>query len=507
MVKRIFLFFNKSEMHLKHCLTLAFLLLSSIALAKEKNTVLLISQNSTQYEKLSSPEKLLARSALQTIIGNLTLIDEIVVRTDENDTLLRQVQKKSQIEASVGLATVQSAYVSNAGIKADVHIDFSLVKYNSRWKLTYTASDIERLTILFAGESSSFSLEQIEKEADCLSFSILENLCKRNFISPVPFNIRSQLLHETDSDENFKKYIAEYETRAAMLQRQLEALQKNASSAEERIKNESEKQSLRLKLEMAERKKAILETEERNRHVEAEKMRKRQSEVKELTEKQRSDFEKSLSDLENKRTEILKESARTLSLKKRIEIIESDRESLIALKNQIELTVAESNVYYDGEKEKELAAKNAEGWRKADLSDGKPTDAAKEFRRVELADITKKWDERKLAAENEIRTGVKETLKAYEKSFSRSLSELEATEFAFTSINRNESNIQLHIDEYDAAQESWTIHTNINFSDIPILSLPYKSMPDIQISYADMTGKKKSFRFKYNGLQRVPRQC
>ena len=485
MTERIFTFLDI----VKRYLFTVILLSSSLIFAKEKNIVLLVSQNHTQYDKLTSAEQLYARSALRMLIGNLTLIDEISV-TDTNDTALRQVQKKSQIEASMGLAALNSAYASNAGAKADIHIEFALVKYAGSWKLSYTASDIERLTILFAKESVSFPLEQIDTETDRLSFSLLENLSKRDFIPPIPFSIKSQLLHEADSEENFKKYIAEYESRSLDLQKQLDSLQKQAVTAEEHMRNESSERALRLKLEMAERKKTVLETAEKNRKLEAEQLRKRQKELNELTEKQRVDFEKRLSELENKRTEILKESARTLPIKKQIELIEADRENLESLKNQIEYTVAESNAYYESEKQKEMTAKSNDAWRKADLSDGKPTEIAKNFRKNELEQIERKWNERKIASENEIRSGVKPTLKSYEKAFAQSLANLEATEFSFTSINHVENYVQLHIDEYDAAQESWTVHTTIGFPDIPILSLPYSAMPDIQILYEDMTGKR-----------------
>ncbi|MBB5225918.1 hypothetical protein DYE50_11380 [Treponema ruminis] len=486
MAEHIFYFLDKVKRYLFIILLLPF----SMIFAEEKGIVLLISENSIQYGKLTSTEQLYARSALQMFIGNLTLVDEIVVRTESNDNALREVQKKSQIEASVGLASVQSAYAIDAGAKADIIIDFSLVKFNGSWKLSYKASDIEHLTILFAKESALFSLEQIDKETDALSFSVLDSLSKRGYISPLPFNIKTQLLHEADSEENFRKYIAEYETRALDLKKQLDLLQKEALTAEERIKNESAERTLRLKIEMAERKKSVLEESERNRRSEAEELRKRQAEINELSEKQRLDFEKRLSILENRRSEILKASVRSLSLKKRIELIEADRENLKTIKKQVELSVAESNAYYDSEKRKETAAKNREGWRKADLSEGKPTDAAKEFRKAELAQIAKKWDERKLLAENEIRAGVKKVLASYEEAFARSLSELEATEFTFTSISRSENHIQLYIDEYDAQEESWTVHTKTDFSSIPLLLSPYKDMPNIQIRYTDMTGKK-----------------
>ena len=485
-----FPFLDKVPVNIKRFLIAILFVLASQVFAKEKNTVLLISQNSTQDSKLSSSEQLYANSALQTIIGNLTLVDGITIRMDANDVVLRQIQKKNHIEAEKGLMALDAIYAIDAGAKADVYIAFSLTKYPSGWMLSYKASDIETLEILFSGKTDIFPLEQLEEAADRLSFSVLDNLSKHNFISPVPFSIKAQLLHEADTEENFRQYIAEYDTRALSLQKELDALQKENLSAEERIKNESAERALLLKIEMMQRKKSVLETAEKNRQAETAQLQKRQTEIRALTESQRRTFEQNLSALESKRTEILKESARSLPLKKRIELIEADRENLMALKKQIARTVIESNAHYDGEKKKELDAKNGEPWRKADLSDGKPSEAAKQFRRTELAEITRKWDERKLAAEKEIRTGVQTMLDSYEKAFSRALSDLEATEFTFTSISRGENYVQLKIDDYDAEKESWSVHTATDFSAIPLLSVPYQVLPDIQIRYDDMTGKK-----------------
>ena len=66
---------------------------------------------------------------------------------------------------------------------------------------------------------------------------------------------------------------------------------------------------------------------------------------------------------------------------------------------------------------------------------------------------------------------------------------MENTEFTFTSITKNESYVLLNIDEYDASQKSWTVHSHTDFSGIPLLAVPYTALPDIQIRYKDMTGK------------------
>ena len=83
MTEQIFYFLDK----VKRYLFTVILLSVSLSFAKEKSIVLLVSQNHTQYEKLTSAEQLYARSALQMLIGNLTLIDEIAVRTDSKPRL------------------------------------------------------------------------------------------------------------------------------------------------------------------------------------------------------------------------------------------------------------------------------------------------------------------------------------------------------------------------------------------------------------------------------------
>lgn len=483
-----FPFLNKVKAHARCCVFAALLFTSSCVFAGEKELVLLVSHNSTSFTALSSAEQQYARSALHSFIGNLTQIDEIAVRTDENDAVLRQIQKKSQLEAAVGLRALEAAYENDAGAKAALYIAFSLVKSASGWKLSYTASDIERQTILFADEASGLSWEQIETETDRLSFSALDNLRRRGFISLIPNRVRVQLLHEEDTEENFRKYIAEYASQALSLQRQLDALQKEAFTAEERVKKEQEEQSLRLKLEIASQKKAQMEEAEKSRKAEAERERNRQTEMAALTEKQRNEFMEKLSVLEGKRTELLKQSVQTLPLKKRIELIETDRKNLSTLKRELEAGVLESNAYYDGEKQKKLAAKMREPWGIADLSGGKPTKEAQNGRKRELAEIAKEWDEKKHAAEKEIRSSVQTALQRYENALAASLAGLEATDFSYTSLDTGERHIQVQVDEYDGAKKNWFVHTTADFSDIPLLRLPYQNMPTVQIRYADMTG-------------------
>lgn len=459
--------------------------------AQEKNLVLLISQKQSNLNQLNSEEKLYSKSLLQTLIGDLTLIKEITIRTENNDSSLRLIQKKSQIEAAQGLGSEISYYQSDLVSKADLDLSVNLVKYKPGWKIEYAVSNIESMNIIAAGKSENyFQLENIDIETDKISYSILNELQKRGYISPISYSVKMQLLHEADTEENYKRYISEYEERSLELQKELDALKKKNISAEERAKAEIEERSIKLKIEMAERKKALLESNEKNRRAEKELANLRKSQIAELTEKQRNEFQITLSNLEAKRSEILKESAKSLSLKKRIELIESDRNNLEAAKAQLKNSVNESNQFFDRQKQKEITEKNNEPWRKADLSDGKPSEAAKEFRKTEIQQISQKWDIQKKAAENEIISRLKDSISDYEKVLESEISELEKTEFVFRSIERNKKYLTLNVDEYDAYNQSWTVHTSIDFYDIPQLVVPYNKLPDIQISYNSMTGKK-----------------
>lgn len=176
-----------------------------ITLFAQNSVVLLVSQKNSSGNYLDSDEQLYARSAMQTFIGDLTLVNEITVRTDSNDSNLRQIQKKSQIEAAKGLGTEKSAYASDAGVKADLNIDFSLVRYNQGYKLEYSISEIETLKILSSGSSNYFQLESIDEETDRLSYSVLNDLSNHEYIMPVSFNVKVQ--HCKNNLKNYKKKI------------------------------------------------------------------------------------------------------------------------------------------------------------------------------------------------------------------------------------------------------------------------------------------------------------
>lgn len=292
-------------------------LITTNIFAQENNLVLLISQKQNNLNQLNSEEKLYSKSLLQTLIGDLTLIKEITIRTENNDSSLRLIQKKSQIEAAQGLGSEISYYQSDLVSKADLDLSVNLVKYKPGWKIEYAVSNIESMNIIAAGKSENyFQLENIDIETDKISYSILNELQKRGYISPISYNIKMQLLHEADTEENYKRYISEYKERSLELQNELDALKKKNISAEERVRAEIEERSIKLKIEMTERKKALLESNEKNRQAEKELANLRKRQIAELTEKQRNEFQITLSNLEAKRSEILKESAKTLSLKK-----------------------------------------------------------------------------------------------------------------------------------------------------------------------------------------------
>lgn len=172
---------------MKNRFLLAFIftsLFSGILTAQSKSTVILVSQDSAVFEKLDANEKLYARSAFQSFVGNLTLLDDVTVRTESNDASLRQVQKKSQIEASSGLGSVDSAYASDLASKADLRIVLSLVKYNTGYKLEYSASKIETMQIVSGASSESyFQLEEIDNEIDKLSYNAMKSLYEKGYIS------------------------------------------------------------------------------------------------------------------------------------------------------------------------------------------------------------------------------------------------------------------------------------------------------------------------------------
>lgn len=471
-----------------------FSILQVTVFPQNKNIVVLVGQDSEKYNRLSQSEQLYARSALQTFVENLTLINGISVRTDYNDAVLRQVQKKSQVDASKGLGSEKSAYASDLVSKADLFINFSLARYKQGYKLEYSASEIESLKIISSSSSIYFQIEKISEETDKLSYTALRDLNAKGFIQSVPYNVRLQLNHESDSSANYAKYISDLakqiEKDTAELERIKSENQEKAASLEE-VRKE---QALRLKIQAAENARKKTEESLKRQQDEIEKQKKQAEELKSLTEQKRNalalKFEETIKKSQEQQQKLNKELGQGLSIEKRAELIENDRQTLNELLSQL------NQKKHDNEQElyKKLNAEiqmiNDEPWQLGQLDgSGKPTQNAVAFKNAKIQKVINKYGALIADTNSNLDAAFLPAINSYNKQISDGIKDLEKTDFVYRSYESG-SPLRIAVGDYNGATHEWPVSIAFNMKETNLI----KNIPDLsfvycKISYKGVTGK------------------
>lgn len=460
-----------------------------------KGVVILVAQNQETYDKLSTGDKLYARSAFQSFVGNLTLVDDITVRTDANDASLRQVQKQSQIDASKGLGNEDSTYALDQGSKADLRIEVSLVKYKNGYKLEYSASNIETMQIVSGNSSDSyFELDEIDVQTDILSYNALKSLYAKGYISSIPYNVEVQLTHSNDTSENYAKYILDLTKQIEESKDELERLRKENLSATEKAEALRKEQALQLKIQAAESAKRKTEENLRKYQEELEKAQKQQAELKALADQKKNDlakkFQEQIKQSQEQQLKLNKEITQGLSLEKRIELIEADRNTLADLESQLIAQIELNTDELSKRMEVEVGTVYAEPWRLAETdANGNPTDKARKYRESNIKKIREKYQKLIDESNNNLKAAFAPSITTYEKQINDGIKELEATEFIYRSYESG-SQLVVSVGNYDGTKCNWTVQPEFNMKETDLITnIPDISLLKCTVSYKDITGK------------------
>ena len=476
----------------KICFISFFLIFHSIAVFSQttssENLVILVQANNTD-SSFSKSERDFFTLAISKFNEDITMVPEIHVLTDDINSSLLAIQKKSQIDAVQGLASEDSTYATDKGSKAKLTIKLELKSINGKYNVICTVSNIETKNSFQLTSDASELSKIYEEPIDALAYKTLERLSKKNYISDVSYDIKNQLLHEEDTEENNEKYIAEYTKQSEEYQKQIDDLNKQSQNAEEKSLAESEKRALQLKLEMTEKRKQQAEEQIRQQQAEKAIQEKQDAERKNMKSKERDEFNKKIKELEEKKKEILSKSLGSISLQKRIELIETDKQSLQYLQNQLEQSVTESNTFFSEQCNSEVETINNEEWRKADLSQGEPTKQAKQFRAQKIQNVKDKYAKLKINSESDLRASIKPKLDSYESQVNENIAELEKTTYVFRSVDNSDDFLSLDIDAFDGEDKSWKLYSDFSMSTIAKIDTSEIILPDMKISYKTMTGK------------------
>lgn len=128
----------------------------------------------------------------------MTIVPEINIRSDEMDKSLREIQKNSQIEASMGLGSESSAYAGDKGSRADLAMNISLNKSEGDlYQIVFTVSEIEKMNLISVQVTNKLPMAELtdNKVIDEATYRLLLDLWKRNYIAIHENDIADLLRH------------------------------------------------------------------------------------------------------------------------------------------------------------------------------------------------------------------------------------------------------------------------------------------------------------------------
>lgn len=480
--KQFFCRYLITVLSLLYCLTSAF--------GAEKKVVL-VSQDKESFDKLNKDEKNFASSAFQQFLAGISRNAQINIRTEDLTADLRKIQKESQKEVESGTAT--EAHKIDRRTLAHYSIKFSFSKKSGNYLMTADVSDIETNESFVINSSGNTAAETAKDETvDKFAYDVLTGMSSRGYIDSLAQDVVTQLLHSENSADTYRKYIDDYTKQLAEADRELQSLKDSKKDSADKLALQDAERALKLKKDMIERNRQIAEENLRKKQAEDEAKKKREAELAKMQAASQKDFLAKIRQIDEKRSQIQAAERSRLSLKKRIELIEQGRNNLAALNEALDASVSEAVRKLSEEESKEVEAKQAEPYRKAEtLSDGvTPTEAAKKHREGDVDKIHKKYYKLKADTSNEIRNSARPSIKQYEEQVYTNLDELQKTTYVFRSIDSSEDYLRLSVDEFDGSNYSWAIHNTFNIQDVPLLYLEYSKLPAYQVSYTMMTGKK-----------------
>ncbi len=434
-----------------------------------KNVTIKLEGDAQAEKSLSSNEKEYYRASLNDFKNNLLLCDEVNIRTDDVDARIRKLQESTQIDASVGKGSVNSALDSDKVSRMDLSLVFRMEKRGKFYKFTYDLQDNQLMSSIAADSSKEFELTVLGSELNLISLSVLKKLREKKYITNIPAEVELRLSNQNDSAENRAKLLAKRQRELSDLQNEIDGMGAGSSAAEaleiERQKNYKKAQLERLQLQYK-----MMEDDDKRAREEEERKRLLAEESAKLQEEDLKSFNEEIKKIEARRNEILKEASKSFTLKKRIEIIESLRADLNLLKSEMEATIDSIKSHYDELENAEILEVDERPLSKIEKGkDGQITEKAKKFRIQEKNEIKGKYSKLKSEARRKIYSDQSAVLEDYESRIQVQTAELCNSTYYFRSLDTREFYLNTHVGEFDGDSLNWTAETDFNVDDIPCI--------------------------------------
>ena len=444
---------------------------------------------------LDNTSKTYMSSAYNRFLQDILSVPEISVRTSSVDENLEAIQLKSQIEAATGMGSEEAAYATDKGSKAELSLLMKMSKLSQNsWQIVCELSEIETKKLVAAIVTDKLALLNVtsDESIDKLAYNTLLAIQKKSYINSIPASLISQLLHQENSSESYKKYLQDYTKQIEEIEKEKALLEQNAKTQEEKAEAERKALALQLKIDMLEKSKMQAEQALRRQSEAEANEAKKKKEIEELSREQQEQINKEIVELEKKRAELRAAVIEQMSLKKRIELIESDKSNFNQLNKLLDESVQKIQKEYDFVMNEKIKAKNNEPWAKGETdANGNPTEMAKKFRAQDVEEIKSIYQKQKENTVAELKKSMQANLDSYKNQIELNIAELQKTTYVFRSIDVTDDYLLLNVDEYDGNSYSWTVHSSFSVNDISKLDVSKLAyLPDATLTYETMTGKK-----------------
>lgn len=453
--------------------------------AQNKSVVLMVASETSS--GLTADEISLERMALDNFKVNLTRHDDVrLLSTDPN---LLQIKKQAQIDYMKGLLSEDNVYSLDKGEKASLLLTFYMKKSGGKYSLYCNMTNIETKVERSVNTGKITSSEVDETGVDSLSYDVLKTLVKDGYISSISYDLENRLLHKTDSDTNFTQYISQLNAQISSQDRELERLKEEAEQASLSLEEQRRMYELEAKLKILEKDRELALAEQKRAEEAANKEALLQAEKEKMTEEERREYEKAVLALNAKAEAIRKENYNMVSLKTRIELIESDRAVLKELESSVNSSSKKQEEYYKKLIDEAIAEIDNRPYAPGELSNGKPIANAKKFRQMEKDEVTAKYEAELKSVQSTISGDREKLVNDYRERIKKEEKELSGTKFGFRSIDQSQNYLKFSVDAYDGSACSWTIRNSFDVDDIKSIKAKSIKLPSVTIPYKKISGK------------------
>ncbi|BDC97223.1 hypothetical protein TRSA_23220 (plasmid) [Treponema saccharophilum] len=385
-----------------------------------------------------------------------------VIDSDEKTTIIN-LQKDSENEYYSGENPIELG----KAIQAESYIKLVSHRMKNSISLSATITNIETGATEGSFSSQFYSdnefLEKVHGEA---TEKLLETLGVKLTAAGKRIlkygSVSQTTATATESEENLKAIKAEL---ARIEKEQMDMLKKNTT--------EIGREAMRARIEIQ---KATLIQQQKNEEQRLARLledEKRKAEEERISKERSAEAQKKIIDLskeiEEKAAKIRSQKIENMTILQQIEIIENEKQVLLANEKEIEKSISLFNENQDAICNKEIAERKKRPLRTAEKdASGNMTSEAKKLLESDIEQITLKHQKIKIDNENQLRESAKSSQENLREKIIKDLEKLESNKVTVDSLQ--DIDCCFRVGNYDGSQNAWLYNLSFIFAGIEIFS-------------------------------------